>query len=115
MYPSSHYYPQPQPSHLVAEYPFPYATTSTPLQSGTVATRPPSLAHSSSRVPPEGNQLDIRNIELGIDMRTTVMVKNIPNKMTDRELIAYINKVCPRKIDFLYLRMDFQNGIAFTF
>ncbi|KAH7888596.1 RNA recognition motif 2-domain-containing protein [Phlebopus sp. FC_14] len=38
------------------------------------------------------------------------MVKNIPNKMTDKELIAYINKVCPRRIDFLYLRMDFQNG-----
>ncbi|KAG1734756.1 RNA recognition motif 2-domain-containing protein [Suillus paluster] len=38
------------------------------------------------------------------------MVKNIPNKMTDKELITYINKVCPRKIDFLYLRMDFQNG-----
>ncbi|KAH7925541.1 hypothetical protein BV22DRAFT_1011012 [Leucogyrophana mollusca] len=38
------------------------------------------------------------------------MVKNIPNKMTDRELISYINKVCPRRIDFLYLRMDFQNG-----
>ncbi|OJA18245.1 hypothetical protein AZE42_05167 [Rhizopogon vesiculosus] len=109
MYPSSHYYPQPQPSHPVAEYPFPYVTTST-LQPGIVAARPPSLAHSSSRVPPEGNQLDIRKIELGIDMRTTVMVKNIPNKMTDKELITYINKVCPRKIDFLYLRMDFQNG-----
>ncbi|KAF9465003.1 RNA recognition motif 2-domain-containing protein, partial [Collybia nuda] len=38
------------------------------------------------------------------------MVKNIPNKMSDKDLIAYIGKVCPRKIDFLYLRMDFQNG-----
>ncbi|EGO25620.1 hypothetical protein SERLADRAFT_466059 [Serpula lacrymans var. lacrymans S7.9] len=38
------------------------------------------------------------------------MVKNIPNKMTDKELIAYIDKVCHRRIDFLYLRMDFQNG-----
>ncbi|KAF8843011.1 hypothetical protein BDN67DRAFT_898062 [Paxillus ammoniavirescens] len=38
------------------------------------------------------------------------MIKNIPNKMTDKELIAYINKICLRRIDFLYLRMDFQNG-----
>ena len=65
---------------------------------------------SSPRAPPENNQLDIRKIEQGLDTRTTVMIKNIPNKMTDKELIAYINKICPRRIDFLYLRMDFQNG-----
>ena len=34
-----------------------------------------------------------------------VMIKNIPNKMSDRHLIDFINDVCPRKIDFLYLRM----------
>ena len=34
-----------------------------------------------------------------------VMIKNIPNKMSDRHLIEFINDVCPRKIDFLYLRM----------
>jgi len=38
------------------------------------------------------------------------MIKNIPNKMSDKDLIAYIGDVCPRRIDFLYLRMDFQNG-----
>ncbi|KLO18431.1 hypothetical protein SCHPADRAFT_819890 [Schizopora paradoxa] len=38
------------------------------------------------------------------------MIKNIPNKLSDRDLVEYIAKVCPRKIDFLYLRMDFQNG-----
>lgn len=43
-------------------------------------------------------------------MRTTVMIKNIPNKMTDKELLEFINNVCPRRIDFLYLRMDFKNG-----
>lgn len=112
MYTSSPYYPQ--PSHPVAEYSFPYAASSAPLQPGAVVTRPPSLTHSSSRAPPEGNQLDITKIELGVDTRTTVMVKNIPNKMTDKELITYINKVCPRRIDFLYLRMDFQNGMVFA-
>ncbi|KIJ39905.1 hypothetical protein M422DRAFT_230491 [Sphaerobolus stellatus SS14] len=38
------------------------------------------------------------------------MIKNIPNKMSDKNLIDFINDVCPRKIDFLYLRMDFTNG-----
>ncbi|TFK73993.1 hypothetical protein BDN72DRAFT_789982 [Pluteus cervinus] len=58
----------------------------------------------------ERNQLNIARIEDGQDTRTTVMIKNIPNKMTDKDLITFINNVCPRKIDFLYLRMDFQNG-----
>lgn len=58
----------------------------------------------------ERNQLNISRIEEGLDTRTTVMVKNIPNKMSDKDLVVFINKVCPRRIDFLYLRMDFQNG-----
>lgn len=56
------------------------------------------------------NFLNIARIEEGLDTRTTVMIKNIPNKMSAKDLIQYINDVCPRKIDFLYLRMDFKNG-----
>ncbi|PCH43533.1 hypothetical protein WOLCODRAFT_122132 [Wolfiporia cocos MD-104 SS10] len=58
----------------------------------------------------EKNQLRLDTIEKGEDMRTTVMIKNIPNKMSDRDLLGFIDRVCPRRIDFLYLRMDFQNG-----
>ncbi|KAJ6587017.1 hypothetical protein DFH09DRAFT_242380 [Mycena vulgaris] len=58
----------------------------------------------------ERNQLNLARIEDGQDTRTTVMIKNIPNKMSDKDLMAYIGGVCARKIDFLYLRMDFQNG-----
>lgn len=56
------------------------------------------------------NQLNLARIISGEDTRTTIMIKNIPNKMSDGDLTAYIGKVCPRKIDFLYLRMDFKNG-----
>ncbi|KAK0461185.1 RNA recognition motif 2-domain-containing protein [Desarmillaria tabescens] len=56
------------------------------------------------------NQLDLALIENGGDTRTTVMIKNIPNKMSDRDLMSFIDKVCPRRIDFMYLRMDFKNG-----
>ena len=58
----------------------------------------------------EKNQLDFNRIEQGLDTRTTVMIKNIPNKMSDRDLLSFISSVCPRRIDFMYLRMDFQNG-----
>ena len=57
------------------------------------------------------NNLNIARIENGQDMRTTVMIKNIPNKMTDKDLMAFIERVCPRRIDFFYLRMDFKNGM----
>ncbi|KAL5507306.1 hypothetical protein ACEPAH_6762 [Sanghuangporus vaninii] len=74
--------------------------------------------HSSARgalgvtrdPPSERNQIDLERIAAGLDTRTTVMIKNIPNKLTDKDLNEYIGRVCPRKIDFLYLRMDFQNG-----
>ena len=56
------------------------------------------------------NQVDLDRIASGIDTRTTVMIKNVPNKLSDKELIEFIGKVCPRKFDFFYLRMDFQNG-----
>ncbi|KAK6971401.1 RNA recognition motif 2-domain-containing protein [Favolaschia claudopus] len=58
----------------------------------------------------ERNQLNLVRIEHGQDTRTTVMIKNIPNRISDKELMAHIDNVCPRKIDFLYLRMDFRTG-----
>lgn len=67
---------------------------------------------NSSHMISEKNQLNTEAIELGKDMRTTVMIKNIPNKMSDQDLMSFIAKVSPRRIDFLYLRMDFQNGTS---
>ena len=64
----------------------------------------------SASVSNEKNQIDLERIAAGLDTRTTVMIKNIPNKMNDRDLVAFIDRVCPRRIDFLYLRMDFKNG-----
>ena len=60
------------------------------------------------------NNLNIARIENGQDMRTTVMIKNIPNKMTDKDLITFIERVCAKRIDFFYLRMDFKNGTYST-
>lgn len=74
------------------------------------AVHPPTSHPSPAPPHPEHNQVNLAKIEKGSDTRTTVMIKNIPNKMSDRDLMTYIAKVVPNRIDFFYLRMDFQNG-----
>ncbi|RKO92717.1 RNA recognition motif 2, partial [Blyttiomyces helicus] len=51
------------------------------------------------------------------DTRTTFMIRNIPNKYTQTQLMEYINISHKGQYDFLYLRIDFINkcnvGYAF--
>ncbi|EGR34282.1 RNA recognition motif 2 family protein, putative [Ichthyophthirius multifiliis] len=51
------------------------------------------------------------------DKRTTIMIKNIPNKYDQTSLIEKINKSFLNKYDFFYLPIDFSNkcnmGYAF--
>ncbi|KAH8923852.1 hypothetical protein BT69DRAFT_1308275 [Atractiella rhizophila] len=37
------------------------------------------------------------------------MIKNVPNRMTDIDLMSFVDEVVPRKYDFLYLRVDFRS------
>ncbi|CAK5281736.1 unnamed protein product, partial [Mycena citricolor] len=93
-----HYAAPPQHTHR-------HATASGPPPSRVAV--PSSNSNGASN---ERNLLNLAKIENGEDTRTTVMIKNIPNKMSDKDLMVYVAKVCPRRIDFLYLRMDFTNG-----
>ncbi|KAF2666250.1 hypothetical protein BT63DRAFT_361484, partial [Microthyrium microscopicum] len=49
--------------------------------------------------------------------RTSIMVRNIPNKMQPWELKRLLDAVIPGRYDFMYLRLDFRNqcnvGYAF--
>lgn len=112
MYPHpSVFYPGPSPPGAHYSYMQQQsAPTPVPLYASTTSHASVPTLTTAPRAFPENNQLDIEKIEQGADMRTTVMIKNIPNKMTDKELLEFINNVCPRRIDFLYLRMDFKNG-----
>ncbi|GAA5913015.1 hypothetical protein JCM8208_005667 [Rhodotorula glutinis] len=58
---------------------------------------------------PASNVLNFERIERGLDVRTTVMIKNIPNKLKDYEVMAFIEEVVGRSFDFFYLRTDYSN------
>ncbi|GAB2299084.1 Protein MEI2-like 2 [Dionaea muscipula] len=62
-------------------------------------------------------QLDLEKIASGEDARTTLMIKNIPNKYTSKMLLAAIDESHMGTYDFLYLPIDFKNkcnvGYAF--
>lgn len=47
-------------------------------------------------------------IAQGRDERTTVMIKNIPNKYTQKMLLHAIDKKFAKTYDFLYLPIDFK-------
>ncbi|KAJ7532725.1 hypothetical protein O6H91_13G016700 [Diphasiastrum complanatum] len=62
-------------------------------------------------------QLDLERILQGEDARTTLMIKNIPNKYTSKMLLAAIDEQFRGTYDFIYLPIDFKNkcnvGYAF--
>ncbi|KAF2490373.1 hypothetical protein BU16DRAFT_621996 [Lophium mytilinum] len=57
------------------------------------------------------NTVSYAHILDGSDVRTTIMLRNIPNKMTDEQLLLLLWDAGFRGlIDFMYLRMDFKSG-----
>ncbi|TKY64962.1 MEI2 4 [Spatholobus suberectus] len=62
-------------------------------------------------------ELDIDRIKKGEDNRTTLMIKNIPNKYTSKMLLAAVDERHRGTYDFVYLPIDFRNkcnvGYAF--
>ncbi|CEG45527.1 mei2-like protein [Plasmopara halstedii] len=61
--------------------------------------------------------LSIEKVASGTDKRTTLMIRNIPNKYTQQMLLAEINSNHRGNYDFFYLPIDFKNkcnmGYAF--
>ncbi|EFQ36757.1 RNA recognition domain-containing protein 2 [Colletotrichum graminicola M1.001] len=63
------------------------------------------------------NHVDVNRIREGIDVRTTIMLRNIPNKVDQAMLKRIVDESSWGKYDFMYLRIDFANdcnvGYAF--
>ena len=61
--------------------------------------------------------LNLQNIAEGKDTKTTVMIRNIPNKYTQKMLLAEVDTELQGKYNFFYLPIDFKNqcnvGYAF--
>lgn len=66
---------------------------------------------------PHHNHVDINKIREGTDVRTTIMLRNIPNKVDQAMLKDIVDESSWGKYDFMYLRIDFANdcnvGYAF--
>ncbi|CRG88745.1 Meiosis protein mei2 [Talaromyces islandicus] len=56
------------------------------------------------------NVVDSDRIRLGLDVRTTIMLRNIPNKVDLSLLKTIIDETSFGKYDFMYLRIDFANN-----
>ncbi|CAG9465739.1 unnamed protein product [Pedinophyceae sp. YPF-701] len=54
--------------------------------------------------------LDLSKVQAGEDTRCTLMVKNIPNKYTQRMLLQTLDEAVHGMYDFFYLPIDFKNG-----
>lgn len=70
-----------------------------------------------SEIDPASFTLDIDKVENGEDKRTTLMIRNIPNKYKPKMLLAEIDVNYKGTYDFFYLPIDFKNrcnvGYAF--
>ncbi|KAK9059944.1 hypothetical protein SSX86_020648 [Deinandra increscens subsp. villosa] len=73
--------------------------------------------HALNQIGNKHYELDLDKIISGEDSRTTLMIKNIPNKYTSKMLIAVIDESHRGTYDFVYLPIDFKNkcnmGYAF--
>ncbi|KAI4603421.1 hypothetical protein KJ359_003231 [Pestalotiopsis sp. 9143b] len=56
------------------------------------------------------NHVDVDRIREGIDVRTTIMLRNIPNKVDQAMLKNIVDESSWGKYDFMYLRIDFNNN-----
>ncbi|KAG6426688.1 hypothetical protein SASPL_110915 [Salvia splendens] len=58
-------------------------------------------------------ELDLERIARGDDKRTTLMIKNIPNKYTSKMLLAAIDERHRGTYDFIYLPIDFKASLFY--
>lgn len=93
----------------------PYYRQPSPFSSA-LALGSPSGRRTASANPAQ--TVDIRKIERGQDVRTTLMIRNVPNRLNCNDLKEILDETNFGQYDFSYLRTDFGNncdvGYAFV-
>ncbi|KAL4914291.1 hypothetical protein BDW62DRAFT_220252 [Aspergillus aurantiobrunneus] len=64
--------------------------------------------HSDLRLSNQ-NAVDVERIRLGLDVRTTIMLRNIPNKIDQTMLKTIVDETSVGKYDFMYLRIVYTH------
>ena len=80
----------------------------------TNATHPVS-SKKQKRKAKNNTTINLENILLGIDKRTTIMIKNIPNKYTQKAFTDEINIRFANTYDVFYLPIDYTNNCNLGF
>jgi protein phosphatase 1 regulatory subunit 42 len=99
----------------------PPAATPAPPPGGRLSRRPADPGADAERRASQARlfALDLGRCATGADPRTTLMVKHIPNKYTQKMLLAAIDAVpgAAGTYDFFYLPIDFKNrcGVGYAF
>jgi len=114
-FPSPHHIP-PQPSHTPV-----FANSLAPHEMGGGThrhVRPGPTAGSGGGGGGDGDfSLSMEAVMQGLDRRTTLMIRNIPNKYSQTAVLQEINEQFFGTFDFFYLPIDFKNkcnvGYAF--
>ena len=97
------------------------ATTRCYRRGPTQSTRPRKTSTPLARVSlvQVGGECSLDEVKMrsGLDPRTTLMIRNIPNKYTEEMLLSKFDHLVPGAFDFFYLPMDEKNkcnvGYAF--
>ena len=63
------------------------------------------------------NEINLMELLQGADTRTTIMLKNIPNKFNQQTVLDLINKCHEGRYDYFYLPMDLktQCNVGYAF
>lgn len=84
-----------------------YNPSMTPIH-GVVRRRQMRPSHGDGNA--SHNVVDLEKIRRGLDVRTTIMLRNIPNKIDQVMLKQIVDESSFGLYDFMYLRIDFANN-----
>lgn len=59
------------------------------------------------RPKPQSNVVDMWSLVEGRENRTTIMIRNVPNKYTQSQFLDLLNETHAGEYSFVYLRIDY--------